>query len=46
MSAVAESYEVQRANRRFIEQSFRTPMVGGGRARSLVGNTKALPVSG
>ncbi len=27
MSAVAESYEVQRANRRFIEQSFRTPML-------------------
>ncbi len=27
MSAVAESLEVQRANRRFIEQSFRTPML-------------------
>ena len=27
MSAVAESFEVQRANRRFIRQSFRTPML-------------------
>ena len=27
MSAVAESFEAQRANRRFIKQSFRTPML-------------------
>ena len=27
MSAVAESFEVQRANRRFIKQSFRAPML-------------------